>query len=319
MDNIFDASVISAMFRIATPLTLAALGGLMCQKAGVFNIALEGFMLVGAFAGVAFVQATGSAFIGLVGAMIFGALISALFALAVVKFKADHIIAGIAINIMSLGLTSYLLKAIFSVQGSIRLGEYTKVPNVKIPIIGDIPGIGEAIGMQSIVTYVSILLVIITIVIINKTSYGLNVRSLGESEDAALTAGVKPSRIKWSVILISGLLCGLAGAYLSTSVVSEFSENMVQGRGFNAFTAVVFGNANPLATWLVTLLFGFADAIGIRIELAGTGIPPSIVKMFPYLLAIVALTVSAAFNNSKHKLTRRVKVKKTNKKTAKVL
>lgn len=309
MDTIFDASVISAMLRIATPLTLAALGGLMCQKAGVFNIALEGFMLVGAFAGVAFVQATGSAFIGLVGAMIFGLLISALFALAVVKFKADAIISGIAINIMSLGLTSYMLKALFSVQGSIRLGDYDKVPNIKIPLLSDIPGIGEAIGSQSIVTFVSIILVIVIMIVMNKTSYGLNVRSLGESESAALTAGVKPSRVKWSVILISGVLCGLAGAYLSTSVVSEFSENMVQGRGFNAFTAVVFGNANPIATWLVTLLFGFADAIGIRIELAGTGIAPSLVKMFPYLLAIIALTVSAAFNNSKHKLTGKFKKK----------
>lgn len=309
MDTIFDASVISAMLRIATPLTLAALGGLMCQKAGVFNIALEGFMLVGAFAGVAFVQATGSAFIGLVGAMIFGMLISALFALAVVKFKADPIISGIAINIMSLGLTSYMLKALFSVQGSIRLGEYVKVPNIKIPLISDIPGVGEAIGSQSIVTFVSIILVIVIMIVMNKTSYGLNVRSLGESESAALTAGVKPSRVKWSVILISGVLCGLAGAYLSTSVVSEFSENMIQGRGFNAFTAVVFGNANPIATWLVTLLFGFADAIGIRIELAGTGIAPSLVKMFPYLLAIVALTVSAALNNSKHKLAGKFKKK----------
>lgn len=309
MDTIFDASVISAMLRIATPLTLAALGGLMCQKAGVFNIALEGFMLVGAFAGVAFVQATGSAFIGLVGAMIFGLLISALFALAVVKFKADPIISGIAINIMSLGLTSYMLKALFSVQGSIRLGEYAKVPNIKIPLISDIPGVGEAIGSQSIVTFVSIILVIVIMIVMNKTSYGLNVRSLGESESAALTAGVKPSRVKWSVILISGVLCGLAGAYLSTSVVSEFSENMIQGRGFNAFTAVVFGNANPIATWLVTLLFGFADAIGIRIELAGTGIAPSLVKMFPYLLAIVALTVSAALNNSKHKLAGKFKKK----------
>lgn len=309
MDTIFDASVLSAMFRIATPISLAALGGLMCQKAGVFNIALEGFMLVGAFAGVAFVQATGSAFVGIIGAMIFGLLISALFALAVVKFKADPIISGIAINILSLGLTSYLLKAIFSVQGSIRLGEYAKVPNVKIPLISDIPGIGEAIGSQSIVTYAAIILVVVIMIIMNRTSYGLNVRSIGESEDAALTAGIKPSRIKWSVILISGLLCGLAGAYLSTSVVSEFSENMVQGRGFTAFTAVVFGNANPFATWVVTLLFGFADAIGIRIELAGTGIAPSLVKMFPYLLAIVALTVSSGFKNSRRRLTRRIKVK----------
>ena len=126
-----------------------------------------------------------------------------------------------------------------------------------------------------------------------KTKMGLSICAVGESELAAKTAGIKPNVIRWEVILISGALCGLAGAYLSTISVSQFSENMIQGRGFNAFTAFVFGGAHPVYSSLVTLLFGLADAVGIRIELLGSNISPSIIKMFPYVLAIVALMISS--------------------------
>ena len=303
MTTFLSSDVFAATLRIATPLILAAMGGLLCQKAGVFNIALAGFMLIGAFCGAAAVMLSGgSAWIGFAGAMLGGLLISALFGLAVVRFRANQIISGIAINMMGLGLTSYLMRAAFHVQGSLRVGDIiTKIPTTNIPLIKDIPYLGGIIGSQHIVTYFSLLVVILVAVTLKRTSYGLSVCSLGESEDAARTAGVKPERVKWSVILLSGLLCGLAGAYLSTNIVSEFAENMIQGRGFNAFTAVVFGNASPLATFLVTLLFGYADAVGIRLELLGTGIPPSIIKMFPFALAIIALSISSALRGRRHR------------------
>lgn len=294
MDMFLDAGTWASMLRIATPLMLAAMGGALCQKAGVFNIALEGHMLVGAFAGIAVVHYIGgNVWAGMLGAMVFGMLYSIIFALAIVRFRADHIISSIALNMLAVGLTSYLLRSMFDVQGSVRPDAIDKLSPVSIPLIRDIPFFGGILSEQSIVTYVTAAVVIMVYILINKTSAGLNICSVGESVDAARTAGVSPEREQWKVILLCGALCGLAGAYLSTTIVSQFSEDMVQGRGFNAFTAVAFGNANPIATAAVSLLFGLAEAVGIRLELMGTAIPPSIVKMFPYVLAIVALMISS--------------------------
>lgn len=299
MDLNMISDILSSMIRIATPIILMALGGLLCQRAGVFNIALEGFSLIGAFAAVAFVQLSGgNVYMGFLGAIICGMVFSAIFALFVTKFKANHIIASIAMNMLGLGLTSYLLRAMFDVQGRLAPDVINKLAPINIPILKDVP-ILNCLSGQSIVTYVTILLVIVVFFMLFKTKTGLSICAVGESENAATTAGIKPNRVRWKVILISGALCGLAGAYLSTVTVSQFSENMVAGRGFTAFTAFAFGNAHPIWTSLVGLLFGIAEAICIRFELAGAALSPSIIKMFPYALAIIALTVSSYTNKLK--------------------
>ena len=291
LDMISD--ILSSMIRIATPIILMALGGLLCQRAGVFNIAMEGFALIGAFFGEAFVQISGgNVYIGFLGAMGLGLLFSAIFALFVTRFKANHIIASIAMNMLGLGLTSYLLRALFDVQGRLAPDTINKLPLITIPVIKDIPILSSLSG-QSVITYITIILVILVYIMLFKTKTGLSICAVGESENAATTAGIKPNKVRWLVILISGVLCGLAGAYLSTVIVSQFSENMVAGRGFTAFTAFAFGNAHPIWSSLVGLLFGIAEAIGIRIELAGIAVSPSIIKMFPYALAIIALTISS--------------------------
>jgi len=287
------SDTLASMIRMATPLMLMALGGLLCQRAGVFNIALEGFSLVGAFGAIAVVQlAGGSVWAGLIGAMVIGALYSAIFALFITKFKADNIIASIAINMLSLGLTSYLLRAMFDVQGAYSPEKINKLSMIDIPVLKDIP-ILNCLSGQSIVTYFAIIMVAVVYVVLFKTKFGLAVCAVGESEVASKTAGIKPMLVKWQVVLISGAMCGLAGAYLSTISVSQFSEDMIQGRGFNAFTTIVFGGAHPIFASLVTLMFGLADAIGIRIELIGMNISPSIIKMFPFLFAIIALMISS--------------------------
>ncbi|MCU6746073.1 MULTISPECIES: ABC transporter permease [Lachnospiraceae] len=305
---------LASMIRIATPLMLMALGGLLCDRAGVFNIAMEGFALVGAFAAVAAVQFSGgSVWMGLLAAILVGALYSALFGLFVTKFKADNIIASIAMNTLGAGLTSYLLRAIFGVQGAFAPDKINKLPMIQIPIIKDIP-ILKCISGQSIVTYFTVLLIIAIFIMLFRTKTGLAVCAVGESDVAARTAGIKPELVKWKVILISGALSGLAGAYLSTISVSQFSENMIQGRGFTAFTAYVFGGSHPIFASLVSLLFGLAEAIGIRIELMGMDISPSIISMFPYMLAIAALAVSSYM--MKRKLKGTVKMKKKKEKLA---
>lgn len=293
MDLAAVSEVMSSTIRITTPLLLMALGGLLCQKAGVFNIALEGFSLIGAFAGVAFVQISGgNVYIGFLGAILSGMVYSAIYALFVTRFKADNIIASIAMNMLGLGLTSYLLRALFDVQGRLAPDHIDKLNPINIPVLQDIPLLKSLSG-QSIVTYFAILMVGVIYVLLFKTKTGLGICAVGESEDAARTAGINPDGVRWKTILASGALCGLAGAYLSTVIVSQFSENMIQGRGSTAFTAVVFGNTHPVWVSLVTLLFGFADAIGIRIELMGMHIPPSLISMFPFLLAIITLGISS--------------------------
>ena len=293
MNIMIFSEVLASMIRIATPLALMALGGLLCQRAGVFNIALEGFALIGAFAAIAFVHFSGgSVWIGMLGAMVFGAIFSAIFALFVTRFKANHIIASIAMNMLALGLTAFLLRVLFDVQGRFAPPDINRIRPITIPLIGEIP-ILRALSGQNIITYLVIILTVAFYVMLFKTKSGLNICAVGESVDAAKTAGIKPDLVRWKVILISGALSGLAGAYLSTVIVSQFSENMVQGRGFTAFTAVVFGGSHPIYTVLVTLMFGISDAIGIQIELAGLNVSPSIIRMFPYVLAVVALTVSS--------------------------
>ena len=285
--------IIAASVRIATPITLAALGGVFCQKSGIFNIGLEGIMLVGAFTVICGVYASdGSIWFGLFCAVASGIIFSLLFAIAVLKLNANQIITGIGLNLLGVGLTSFLLRSIFNTSGLLRPPVIHKIPLIKIEFLKDIPVLGGIFAEQHIITYISFVMVVVTAILLYKTPFGIASRAIGELPEAATTAGVNPKRIGLLAIIWSGALCGLAGSYLSIVSVSEFTENMVQGRGFTAFTALVFGNANPYITWAVSILFGFADALGIRVELSSLGFPSSILKMFPYILSVVALGLS---------------------------
>lgn len=285
--------IIAASVRIATPVTMAALGGVFCQKVGIFNIGLEGMMLTGSFAVICGeIVFGGSIVAGLLFAALAGMLMSLLFALAVLKFDANKIITGIGINLLSLGLTSFLLRSVFHTQGTLRADVMEKLPTVRIAFLQKIPIIGGIFGEQNLLTYIGFVLVIVTALLLYKTPFGVAACAIGELPECAATGGVKPKKIGLFAILWSGLLCGVAGTYLSTVSVSGFTEDMVQGRGFTAFSALIFGNGNPFVTWAVSILFGFADALGIRVELNSAGFPSSIIKMFPYVLSVVALAAS---------------------------
>lgn len=293
MDWILINNILNASLRVATPLILMGMGGLLCDRAGIFNIALEGFALIGAFFAIVCVHySNGNVLIGMLGAMLAGVIFSSLFAIFVVKFESNHIITSIAMNMLASGLTTFLLRSIFNVQGSVRPQAINKLSSINIPFLEKIPVLGSISG-QSIFTYLAVLTVGIVYIILFKTKVGLKIQAVGESEDASLSAGIKTDRVRTGVILASGALSAIAGAFLSTVVVSQFSEHMVQGRGFTAFTTVVFGLAHPVYVALSTLLFGFADSIGIRLELMATSISPSLVKMFPHILALVVLTISS--------------------------
>lgn len=293
MDLTLITELLSSTIRITTPVLLMAMGGMICERANVFNIALEGIALVGAFFAIAFVSFTGgNVWVGLLGGILFGVIYSALFAVMITRFKANHIITSIALNTLAAGLTQFLLRAIFDSQGTYTPPVINKLSNIEIPGIDSIPLV-SAISGHSIVTYVAIIVVIALYIYLYKTSAGLRLWSVGESEDAARTAGVNVVATKWKAILFSGALCGLGGAYLSIISVSNFTKGMVAGRGFTAFTAYTFGGATPIGSALASFLFGFAEALGIRIELLGLNIPASIVDMFPYGLALIALAYSS--------------------------
>lgn len=299
MATIFDPDMLASTVRISTPILIAAMGGLICMRAAVFNIGLEGFMLIGAFFAIYVAELVGSVVAGFLGAMIAGMILSLIYGLAVIRYKVDVIIAGIAINLMALGMTAFFLRTLFGSSGVFRPSTLEPLPVLRIPIIEEIPLLGPFISGHTPLVYAGFCLVVITYIVLYRTPFGLVVRTVGEAPEAARTAGLDPDRAKMMAILWSGALCGLAGAHLSTGYVFEFSENMVQGRGFAAFTAIVFGAEHPIWTSLACLIFAFADAFGIRLQLEAIGLPPSIVKMFPYVFAIIVLTVGSAMRRRK--------------------
>lgn len=292
--TIVSSELFASTIRISTPVLFAALGGLICMRAGVYNIALEGQLLVGAFAGIAFTQATGSTWLGVVGGMLAGVLLSLVIVVAVVQFEANDIVVSVAVNLLASGLTAFLLSPLFHVQGTYRPDDFHPLPRVTIPLVDDVPGAGAVLSGQTPLVYLGFLLVAGTYLLLYRTGFGLALRAVGEYPDAASTAGISPGRVKAKAILLSGLLCGLGGAHLSLGYASEFTTNMTQGRGFTAFAAAVFGRLDPLLSALASLLFGFAEAIGLRLQLENVGIATSLVQMFPYVLALVALTASSA-------------------------
>lgn len=294
MNGVLDPDVLAATVRISTPIVLAAMGGLLCMRAAVFNIALEGLMLVGAFFAIYVAHVSGSVPLGIVGAIGAGMLTSTLFGIAVLRFRADVIIASIAINLLALGGTTFLLRTLFSASGVVRPVGLEPLPALTIPVIDDIPILGPIISGHTPLVYGAFIIVALTYFVLFRSSFGLAVRSVGEAPGAVKTAGIDPDRIRMTTIIWSGALCGLAGAHLSTGYVFEFSENMVQGRGYTAFTAIVFGAEHPVWTFLASLVFALAEALGIRMQLADIGVPPSILNTFPYIFAIIVLTLGSA-------------------------
>lgn len=297
-------SIISTSLRMGTPLMLAALGGVFCQKARIFNIGLEGLMLAGSFSAICGVIISGgSALFGLLFAMACGMLFSLLFYLFAVKFKANQIITGIGLNLLAQGLSSFLLRAIFKTKGTLQASGMTALPSLKLDFLESVPVIGGVFADLHLLTILALALMVITAMLLKKTTVGHNTLAAGEMPGAVSTAGVSLDHVHLFAILWSGALCALAGSYLSLVSVSSFTENMVNGRGFTAFSALIFGGANPYASCAVSVFFGFVDALGIRLELSSSAIPSSLIKMFPYVLSVAALALSCVFRY--RKLSRR--------------
>ncbi len=276
--------------RIATPLVFAALGGLYTFQAGILNIALDGFMIVGAFAAVAAAYASGSLVVGVLAGMAASGVLAALLALFNLKFRAHIFIAGIAVTFLAYGLTALLLKSVLGQDGVFTSPRIPVFPPIRLPVIADIPVLGPLVSGHTLLVYVAYLCVPVVAWTLYRTRWGLRVRMIGEAEDAALAAGVPVEAIKFQTMLISGLFCGLAGAYLSLGYVSLFARQMTDERGLIALAAIFFAKGRPGATTAVALLFGVATALAVRLpEL--TGIAPQLLQMIPYLVTVLALVL----------------------------
>ncbi len=276
-------SMLQAALRTATPIVLAALGGILAERSGVINIALEGIMLFAAYAGFVVGILTGSTWIGLLGALVSGALIAALHALLCIRFKTNQVISGVVINIFAAGLTGYFYRQ-FDINADV-----TTLSEINIPILESIPVIGPILFQQRVLTYVMLILVIVVQIALFRTAWGLRTRAIGERPRAADTMGIKVNRMRYMNVILSGVLAGLAGAYLTLGSVGRFTPNMTGGRGFIGLAAMIFGNWTPVGALFASLLFTIPDAIAVKLQILSVQIPSQIVTLLPYVLTIVVL------------------------------
>jgi simple sugar transport system permease protein len=287
---IFDVALLISTVRFVSPILLAALGGMFTERAGIFNIALEGLMLIGAFFAIAGVYWTGNPYLGVLFAILAATAIALVLGFVVIDLKGNAIVAGLAINIFALGFTTYLMKPVFGVAGgSFYNPNITGLPDITIPVLSSIPIIGDVISGYSILVYLAVLFVPASYVLLFKHPIGLRIRAVGEDPIAAGSIGISVRWTRYLTIVLSGALCGLAGAQLSISLVTQFVQGMTAGRGFIALVAVMFGRAHPVGVLLGSLLFGFAYALVVRLQ--GIGVPTQFVQMLPYVATIVVLII----------------------------
>jgi simple sugar transport system permease protein len=298
LGDIITPDLFASAFRMATPLALAAIGGTICERSGVVNIALEGIMLVGAFAGVAVTLAFGSPWLGVLAAVLAGVAIAAVHAFTSINLRSDQVVSGTAINILALGLTGFLMEIMYGHPGTTEA-----ITTIK-PIFrfASERGSGTFFGViwnwfntivlsHTPIVYGAIVIAVVAQWAMYNTRWGLHLRALGEHPRAVDTVGVSVVRGRWIAVLMSGALAGLAGANLTLEQVGSFTENMTNGRGFIALAANIFGRWTPVGSYGASLLFGFFDALQIKLQIfrGEINIPPQFFLMMPYVLTVVVL------------------------------
>ncbi len=278
---------LEAAIRVSTPILLAALGAMFTARAGIINFAMEGIMIMGAFFGVFGSNLSGSPWVGAVFGMAAGLCVALVLGFASITAKVDQVVAGTGINILFLGLTSYLLNMIYG-TGS-RPSQVEAFQPWAVPGLSKIPVIGPLLFNQIPLVYVAFLLVPVCWYIVNKTPYGLALQAVGEHPRAADSLGINVNKMRYGAICISGILGGLGGAFLSIGQLSVFMEKMTSGRGYMAWSAVTVGKWNPVGIMGASLLFGAAEAIQLRLQAIGVEIPHQFFLMLPYVLTMLVL------------------------------
>lgn len=285
----FLTAFLTATVRMAIPLVYAGLGEVFLERTGILNIGMEGVMLGGAFFSFAGAYYSHNLFVGLICGMLGGFLVSAIHGFLSIKLAQNQSVSGIALNIFMLGVTSFLYKLMASES-------YEQIPTlaaIKIPVLSEIPLIGNAFFNQDVLTYILYLLVIIAVIFYKKTAQGLAFTAIGENPRAADAAGIPVYKYQWMAIAVNGMLGGVGGATLVLVQLGKFSENMISGRGYIALAAVILGRYTPMGMFGAALIFGGANALQIRLQAMGVALPSQVLAMLPYVITLIALLLSA--------------------------
>jgi ABC-type uncharacterized transport system permease subunit len=296
VSEIFNVLLLQNTLRTATPVVLCALGCLMSEQVGIMNIGVDGMMLMGAFFAVLGSYLFGSWVMGIALAMGVGILLGLFYYVFSVKFKSDEFIIGVALNILAGGLTVFLLRTLFGVKGSFSGPGIVPLPTIRIPWLESIPVLGPILSGNTLLVYVSWLLVLGCWLFLYKTPLGFHLRASGEAPEALRASGRSPEKMKRLASVLCGLLATLSGAHLSLGYLTMFSENMSASRGYVAVACVIFGGSNPPRVFLAALLFGFIDALGMRLQ---KYIPSEVTSMAPYVVTVVMMVAVVLFRRSR--------------------
>jgi simple sugar transport system permease protein len=287
--NLFAMTV-----TMSTPFLLCVMGGLYAQRAGVFNIALEGIMNFGAFGGILFVILTSNIVLGGILGVCMSVLITIIFMFFAVKMKSNPIIVGIAINLVSLSVPPFIMQAFYHSRSSLTATDIIDPQKMKldVPILRSIPILNEIFNFQTPLTYLSFILVVVLTIVMFKTRFGVYVRVTGENEEAAKAIGIKVDNIRYAALIISAITCGLAGLNLSVESLGMYTMNMTANRGFICLSAIVCGKRQPVRSALYALLFGLAKALQIMLTNVVDSVTASLIGMLPYLTILLVLLVT---------------------------
>jgi len=273
---------------LAVPLVFGSLSGVLCERAGVVNIAIEGQLLLGAFSAAVVATVTGNVYVGLISAAVAGALVSLVLAVVSIKYLVNQIIVGVVLNVLISGLTSFLFSTLLTADPE-HLNKPGRLQAVDIPFLADIPIIGPILFRQSLVGYLMYVAVIVVYVGLFHTKWGLRVRAVGEHPQAADTVGINVNRTRFINVLMGGAIAGIGGSFFTLVSVDAFSKDMSGGRGYIALAAMIFGRWNPIGAFLAALLFGFADNLQSIITIIGSPVPSQFMAMLPYALTVIAV------------------------------
>lgn len=306
--SVFSVDFVYSALRLTTPVLFAALGSLVADRAGVINIGLEGIMLFSALTGVLGSAYSGSLFVGMLCGLVTGMFIALIMAYFSLQMKADIVLTGVAMNLVATGGTVFILYSICGDKSVSTSLSSLVFPTLEIPIIKDIPVLGDILSGHNLLTYLSLVAVIAVWFFLEKSKPGLRIRAVGENDHAAGSVGIHVRRVRYGALLLSGALASFGGMFLSMGMLTYFSKNMTAGRGYIALAAQALGNGSAVGTFFASLVFGCAEALSVSLQ--GVGLPPQFVQMVPYVATVLGLVLYAALRKRSKKTVRKHKRRK---------
>ncbi len=301
--SLFTLDFVRSGIRLATPIVLAAIGGAMCNRAGVLNMALEGKMLLGAFVGILASFLLKNSYLGLLVAALAGGVLGAFFAFLYLRYDVNLVILAIAINIFIAEMTVFTMRVSLGDVGTWSDPSIKQLPDIAIPLLGSLPVL-KVLSGYNVIVYLSWLCALAAYFLLFHTGFGRHLRAVGENQEAAEAAGIKVAGIKVFVLAASGMMASAGGAFLSIGHLTLFTRDMSNGRGWVAIAAALFGFNHPVAVLFTGMFFGFADAFAVRLQMA-TKIPPSLVQFLPQLFTLLTLVAVAARSPAAQAFARR--------------